>query len=270
MLQLVTHFGDQNDGGFACGICDVCSPLTCVAQVFRGPSEVETEVAARVLQALRARDGRAVGQMHREVFGDGAVDRRALEHVLGALVRAGDVTLTSDEFEKDGETITFQRAYLTARARAAGPGARESELRMISVPPASGAGRGRGRGARAGRGKRASRGNAGASGATATKRPAREKGAGRQRRASGANRANGASGASGEAAGPLEQALRAWRMAEAKKRRVPAFRILTNRALQEIAAARPRSADELIGVAGVGPSAVEKYGRAILAIVAQR
>ena len=61
MLQLVGHFGDQNDSGAPCGLCDVCAPDACVAQVFREPSAAEREAAARILAALRARDGRAVG-----------------------------------------------------------------------------------------------------------------------------------------------------------------------------------------------------------------
>ncbi|MEO6598909.1 MAG: RecQ family ATP-dependent DNA helicase, partial [Polyangiaceae bacterium] len=57
---------------------------------------------------------------------------------------------------------------------------------------------------------------------------------------------------SGASAG-LVATLRAWRLTESKKKRVPAFRILTNRALVAIAEARPLNAQALGGVPGVGP-----------------
>jgi DNA topoisomerase-3 len=63
--------------------------------------------------------------------------------------------------------------------------------------------------------------------------------------------------------------LRAWRLAEAKRRGVPAFRILTDRALQTIAAERPQSAAELLAVPGVGIKIVEKYGARIFDILAR-
>ena len=67
----------------------------------------------------------------------------------------------------------------------------------------------------------------------------------------------------------LETALRAWRTKEAKKRGVPAFRILTNQTLLGIAVARPKDESELLDVSGIGPALLEKYGRALLSIVAR-
>ena len=69
------------------------------------PMHHRERAANAILVGLAARDGRAVGQIHRELFGDGTLDRKALEHVLGALARAGAVRLVADSFEKDGETI---------------------------------------------------------------------------------------------------------------------------------------------------------------------
>ncbi len=67
----------------------------------------------------------------------------------------------------------------------------------------------------------------------------------------------------------LEQALRAWRLDEARKRGVPAFRILTDRALQAIAAQQPASTAELLAIPGVGLKIVEKYGAQIFRILGQ-
>ncbi|HVT57486.1 MAG TPA: RecQ family ATP-dependent DNA helicase [Thermoanaerobaculia bacterium] len=62
-------------------------------------------------------------------------------------------------------------------------------------------------------------------------------------------------------------ALRAWRTAEAKRRRVPAFHILPNRTLVALAAAQPRDEEELLAVSGIGPTIVRKYGAALLEIL---
>jgi ATP-dependent DNA helicase RecQ len=48
---------------------------------------------------------------------------------------------------------------------------------------------------------------------------------------------------------------------------VPAFCVLSNRTLEAIAAARPRSEDELLDVHGVGPKVVERFGSAILSLI---
>jgi DNA topoisomerase III len=58
----------------------------------------------------------------------------------------------------------------------------------------------------------------------------------------------------------VEDALRAWRLAEAKRRGIPAFRILTDQTLKALAAKRPATAAELLSISGIGISTVEKYG----------
>jgi superfamily II DNA helicase RecQ len=51
---------------------------------------------------------------------------------------------------------------------------------------------------------------------------------------------------------------------------VPAFRILTDRTLKELAARRPASAAELLEVPGIGISTVEKYASQIYRLVQTR
>ena len=238
MLQLVAHFGDQNDSGAPCGTCDVCKPSSCMAQLFRAPTAEEQSATQQILGALRARDGRAVGQMHRELFEGSSIDRKALEHILGALVRAGDVEIVADEFVKDGGTITFQRVFLTPSAKR---GACSADLRFVVIPP---------RPAKSAR----------------TKRTRTPKGGVRAKADPGVVRAL-REPITSEDEPPLASTLRAWRQAEARKRGVPAFRILTDRTLLGIAMARPSDEAELLEVAGMGPSALKKYGRALLSIV---
>ncbi|WAS96338.1 DNA topoisomerase 3 [Nannocystis punicea] len=117
MVRLVRHFGDQEDGGEPCGICDACAPDRCIAQEFRAPSASEQVHASRLLAALTKADGQATGRLHRELFPDGDVDRRSFEHLLGGLVAAGLVTLEEASFTKRGKLIPFERATLTAAGK---------------------------------------------------------------------------------------------------------------------------------------------------------
>jgi DNA topoisomerase-3 len=258
MLQLVAHFGDQNDSGAPCGICDVCEPASCVALSFRAPSALEEVLAKRILDALRERDGRSVGQIHRDLFGDGTLDRKALDHLLGALARTGAITVTADEFEKDGTMIPFQRVWLRTK-----DGATDVPLRIIVTPPSSTKGR-RGKGRRE-KGTRKVARTSRAKEPTASREPsATRRASTTETKTSGAR---GSPAATGSAT--LEAQLRAWRSAEAKKRRVPAFRILTDRTLLGIVTARPTSEAQLLGVSGIGMALLQKYGTVLLAIVAR-
>jgi DNA helicase-2/ATP-dependent DNA helicase PcrA len=64
-------------------------------------------------------------------------------------------------------------------------------------------------------------------------------------------------------------ALRQWRLDEAQAADVPAYVVFTDATLTAIAEARPASLEELAGLAGVGPSKLERYGEAVLAVLAE-
>jgi DNA topoisomerase-3 len=245
MLELVGHFGDQNDAGTPCGLCDVCAPETCVAQTFRTATPVEQKAARTVLEALRQRDGRAVGQMHRDLFEGSEVDRKMLDHVLEGLARSSKARVVADEFVKDGKTIVFARVYLTDEGRKTAEGAAFDLGIAVSIQTAAR------RGKKKKRDERGARDAGGKSGHRAGERRVRHADSGESRERTG-----------------LEGALRAWRTKEAKRRGVPPFRILTDRTLQGIASASPSDEESLLAVAGIGPALLEKYGRAILSIVA--
>jgi len=53
---------------------------------------------------------------------------------------------------------------------------------------------------------------------------------------------------------------------EAKRRRVPAFRVLTNRVLVAVAEARPTSTAALRSVQGIGPKALKDVGEQLVAL----
>jgi DNA topoisomerase-3 len=242
MLLLVEHFGDKNDLGTPCGHCDVCAPNACVAQVHREPSLVEKDAAGRILRALADRDGQTVGQIHRELFASGDFDRRALEHVLAGLVRAKWVRLEEDSFVKDGTVITFQRAHLT-RAGVAPESTGEAHFRMageVRTP------------------KRANRATGGK----------RHRAAGRERSVTSPRRGPRVMQGS-DSASALFEALRTWRLAEAKRTGLPAFRIVNDRTLLGVATEAPGDEGALLRVNGIGPGLARRYGAQLLSIVAR-
>ena len=70
--------------------------------------------------------------------------------------------------------------------------------------------------------------------------------------------------------GPLFESLKAWRLAEAKKLGVPAFRILSDKVLTAIAAERPIDEEELLMIPGMGEKLAAKFGARLLKIVVGR
>ena len=74
-----------------------------------------------------------------------------------------------------------------------------------------------------------------------------------------------------ESAPPDERlltALRAWRRRVATARSVPAYVVLQDKTLIELASVRPDSSDALADVSGIGPAKLEAYGPDLLALLA--
>ena len=67
----------------------------------------------------------------------------------------------------------------------------------------------------------------------------------------------------------LFEALRAFRLAEARNQKVPPYVIASDRSLRDIARLRPATPGALELAYGIGPTKVERYGAAILDIVRQ-
>jgi DNA helicase-2/ATP-dependent DNA helicase PcrA len=61
--------------------------------------------------------------------------------------------------------------------------------------------------------------------------------------------------------------LKSWRSAVSGERGVPAFMILSNAVIDEIARVMPKDADELAKVKGIGPAKLVEHGGKILDIV---
>ncbi len=87
-------------------------------------------------------------------------------------------------------------------------------------------------------------------------------------RAARAPRVKGAAADLDEPQQELFQQLRAWRAATAKEQGVPAYVVFPDATLAAIAQTRPENRSELSGISGVGAAKLERYGEAVLAVVA--
>ena len=227
MVELVRHFGDQEDAG---------RRLRPVRRVRRaglpGPHGPRPETprarrgAGHPPGAARPRRPGHRPPAHR-VLGAG-LERRDFEEVLGGLVRAGLLRVTADTFTKDGRDISFKRAWLLPAARTAAAAAIE-----FTLPGDPGEG-------------------------TTSRGTARGRGKGKGAAAGSARRAP-------EADAGLVATLKQWRLAESRRNGLPAFRVLTDRTLTAIAAARPQDEDALLAISGFGPALLKRYGDRLLA-----
>ena len=228
MLHLVRHFGDQEDSGEPCGVCDSCAPRECVARAFRQPTAPEARLLLAILDALRQRDGLARGQLQREI-GDPGLDRRTFDRLLRGLSQAGLVQVQEASFSKEGRVIPFWRVVLTAAGRQGGATAVNRIELSASVASVSQGGK-----------------------------PPRALPGQREKRQTPA---------APPPSPTLLDGLKSWRLEEARKHQVPAFTILHDRVLAAIATARPRTEADLLAVTGIGPTLVRKYGQQILAVL---
>jgi len=228
MSLLVAHFGDMAGARNRCGICDFCSPETCEAQRFRPATAKEEEIARQVLFILRTADGRSTGKLHAEA--GPSLDRDAFEQLLTGLAGAGLLEIRDAVFTAEGREIRYRKASPTHEGKTIAP---ESTL-DIKIKQRS---------------------------AGKLKRP--------KKAAPHAPKSRARRPESGDAdASGLEKALRLWRIAEAKKQGLPAFRIMADKALQSIANARPADREDLLAIPGVTPRIAKRFGRQLLDIVA--
>ncbi|MBJ2121028.1 ATP-dependent DNA helicase UvrD2 [Arthrobacter sp. MSA 4-2] len=65
------------------------------------------------------------------------------------------------------------------------------------------------------------------------------------------------------------EALRGWRLEEARDKDVPAFVVFTDATLIAIAEAKPQTLEELGELAGVGSAKLERYGEAVIDIISR-
>ena len=88
-----------------------------------------------VVSLLRRRDGVGTGRLFRDFRAvHGSYDRGGFEDLLGALAQSRILFVEEDSFQKDGETIRYQRAGLTPSGRRRGVDLAEQVL-LPDDPP---------------------------------------------------------------------------------------------------------------------------------------
>lgn len=254
MQALVAHFGDQEGAKRSCGLCDFCAPEKCEAQTVRAASDAEKEIAFAAIDLLKRNEGMSTGRLHSAVSERlpmmVATERDAFEQLLHAMAAAGWVQVRDATFTAEGREIRFRRASLTDEGRQAKQG---DELGLVIREEVQRTERPTRKRVRAAANTKRAKAEPAAAAA-----PARAKKPGKRAPADDA----------GDEA--LGHALKAWRMGQAKRKKVPAFRIFSDKTLHALAEARPQTLNELLQVPGFGLKLVEQYGADLLRILTAR
>jgi ATP-dependent DNA helicase RecQ len=246
MSTLVHHFGDVEDAKQSCGVCDVCDPGGAVLRQFRRATGAELDMARRIVEELRASDYKAAGTLQKNLDLVGRISRDEYDGLLGAMVHSHLIEIEEAEFEKDGQVLKYRKVRLTDAGREVRPssplellisdgiveefaGNTSAPMRARKKVPA----------------QKASIAPVGAK-LPAVDEPVRLTAEGEQ----------------------VAGRIREWRATEAKRLKVPAYVVLHDRTLAALAQARPKSPRELLGIDGIGPAKVERFGEEILRLCA--
>ena len=116
MRHLVKHFGDQEDSGAACGLCDYCAPEASLCSQSTEASPKQREHLAAILRLIDADGPLGMGRLHNTLSAQ--LSRPDIDTLLGALEREGLIDVDDAQFVKDGETIRYRRVEITDRGRA--------------------------------------------------------------------------------------------------------------------------------------------------------
>ncbi len=92
--------------------------------------------------------------------------------------------------------------------------------------------------------------------------------AARSVRSSGSSKSKAATAQLATADQGLFEKLRAWRAGEAREQGVPAYIVFGDATLRAIATQRPATLDQAGGISGIGEAKLQKYGEALLEVVA--
>jgi ATP-dependent DNA helicase RecQ len=238
MAALVQHFGDTTDKASNCGLCDICNPSDSgSAQTAHQPSAQERAWLREILSALENR-GTSTGKLFTDLHL--MKDRKDFDTLLDGLARAALITLTNDTFRTpEGKDVTYRKAAITHEGRTPDDATLATVwLRTnIAAPPS--------------RKRSIGTSKSGAPGLASETR---------------ASRAASAPQELTPAAEALFTHLRNWRTEQARPTKTPAFLILADAVLRAIATHAPQNLTSLHAIPGMGPTKVDRYGAALIAI----
>jgi superfamily II DNA helicase RecQ len=195
------------------------------------------------LRSLQSVHAKSTGKLYAELYPGKEISRDNFEEVLGAMARAEILTCADAVFEKLGKQIPYRTVSLTPAGRSFDATKPLVFVMKSTANPVSSSKR-----------KKKSRKSRTSPKAASRIQPAQ------------AGTGAGASDAKSQTS--VEQALRNWRLSEARHRNIPAFRIFGDQALRSIAATCPQTDAELLALPGIGLSIVKKYGPQIFRLIA--
>ena len=117
MLHLIQYFGDCEDDGHPCGICDFCAPENAIGVFHRNPDKQEEKIIWRTMSKLKQLGSLSTGKLFKAACPDAAISRSDFESLLRALAGALLITLREDAFEKNGKRIHYRRAEITGKGK---------------------------------------------------------------------------------------------------------------------------------------------------------
>ncbi len=239
MVFLVAHFGDQNDSGLPCGICDICQPgqIDAVAKKRRVTEDEQTAIKL-IIANLEHQDQQAAGRLFQCLI-DAKLDilRADFERLLSLLERVQWITAMDASFEKNGQTIHYRKIQLAvpvATIQAAHIEQLETSSRVVFEK-----------------------------GPRPSKKPS-------GRRKSKQRKKSEVLSALTDKALSVFEPLRLWRLEHARRKQIPAFRIMTDKVLMAICEQRPTSKQELSEISGIPRKNVEAYGDEILDLLNEK
>lgn len=123
MLTLVKHFGDQNDNDQACGICDFCLPESSYRDEFqssRALTQPEKIKITQIMAILTSSDYQAAGRLFQELAASNpTLQRREFEDLLQVLARAKWISVAQENYQKNGEQLSYRKISLTSTGKKA-------------------------------------------------------------------------------------------------------------------------------------------------------
>lgn len=237
MERLIRHFGDYQDREGSCKQCDRCAPQKSLTNITRKVTPKELKQLQQILSSLHQNYSQSKGKLFRDNFSR-FMDRQEFESYIEALFRAQLITISQDTFTNQGKTIEFQRLRLTPQGFAMSINNKKlGETVELPLTPEL-------------------------LSAHLQTRPIKKKKSTRTR----SSQPNIKKDQGLQPSEPLVSALKEWRLQIARRRRIPAFRILTDRVLNRIAQTCPQNENDLLQISGFGDTMLKKYGTKILTI----
>ncbi len=235
IMYMVSHFGDQSDSGKPCGNCDICNPNQSNALVKkRSLTQDEIKAVTVIASALSSHSGTPSGKLFQALEETKlGISRPTFENIMTLLEKIKWIESKETSFEKDGRNITYRSIFLKKSITAI----TAQELIALQISSIL----------RADVARKKHRKN--------KTKDAIRKTSFNVKPLKHTNTEN------------IIEPLKAWRLAQARKKNIPAFRILTDKALHAICEQHPRSITALLEISSINRKAIVQYGDDILRVI---